>query len=461
MISNSPIKPTSISINGLTNSLQQSGAMMVEAPSKPVHILLVDDNVNNLKVLAEAVRECGWKALMATDGESAIEQAEYAKPDLILLDVMMPVIDGFETCCRLKSNPVTQNIPVIFTTALSDTVNKVKGFEMGAVDYITKPFQQEEVIARLKLHLKISELTQTLEQRVEERTAELSQSLQQLQEAQLQLIQNEKMSALGNLVAGVAHEINNPVGFLSGNLQPAQDYVKDLLGLIDLYQRIYPTAAPEIQDEIETIDLEYLREDLPKLLESMKLGVERIRCISNSLRTFSRADKDYKVPFNIHEGLDSTLLILKHRLKANEQRPEIAVVREYGDLPAIDCFPGQLNQVFMNILANAIDALEEHSEGRSFTDIQAHPNQITICTEITDDEQSVIIRFRDNGTGITDEVKQRIFDHLFTTKGVGKGTGLGLVITRQIVIEKHNGSLEVHSVPGKGSEFVITLPTKA
>ncbi|MGI0488601.1 sensor histidine kinase [Pantanalinema rosaneae CENA516] len=428
--------------------------------SKPVHILLVDDNPNNLKVLSEAIQGHGWKALMATDGESAIEQAEYITPDLILLDVMMPGFDGFETCRRLKANPITQNIPIIFMTALSDTRDKVKGFDIGAVDYITKPFQQEEVVARLKLHLKITHLTQTLEQRVQERTAELAQSLHQLQQTQLQLIQNEKMSALGNLVAGVAHEINNPVGFLSGNLQPAEGYVKDLLGLIDLYQQTYPNPTPDIQDEIETIDLDYVRDDLPKLLNSMKLGIDRIRNISTSLRTFSRADKDYKVLFNIHEGLDSTILILKHRLKANDNRPEIEVIRKYGELPSIECFPGQLNQVFMNVLANAIDALEEANVGRDLDTIKANPNQIEITTQVFD-SQSVQIQITDNGLGIPETVKSRIFDHLFTTKAVGKGTGLGLAIAHQIVVENHAGTIEVHSTPPQGTEFIITLPIKA
>lgn len=212
---------------------------MIESLCKPI-ILLVDDNSNNLKVLSEAIQSCGWKALMATDGESAIEQTEYAHPDLILLDVMMPGIDGFQTCSRLKANPMTQNTPIIFMTALSDGINKVKGLEMGAVDYITKPFQQEEVIARLKLHLKISHLTRTLEHRVKERTNELSQSVQQLKTAQLQLIQSEKMSTLGQLVAGIGHEINNPIAFISVNHFHIQQYLKDILCLLDLYQQKLP-----------------------------------------------------------------------------------------------------------------------------------------------------------------------------------------------------------------------------
>jgi signal transduction histidine kinase len=421
--------------------------------TKLMHILLVDDNPNNLKVLAEAILGCGWKALMATDGESAIEQTEYAHPDLILLDVMMPGIDGFETCRRLKANPNTQNTPVIFMTALADATDKIKGLEIGAVDYITKPFQQEEVIARLKLHLKISHLTRTLEQRVQERTAQLSQSVQQLQETQLQLIQSEKMSTLGQLVAGIGHEINNPIGFISGNCTHIEQYVNDLLRLIHLYQEKLPDPDEDIDDLVEEIDLEYITEDLPTLLASMAQGINRLKEISLSLRTFARSDISSKVDYQIHEGIDSTLMLLKHRLKGNGDRSQIEVVTQYSQLPPICCYPGQLNQVFMNIIANAIDAFEDFDSNHS-----AQPKTITIATSIDPQNKTVSICIQDNAAGMLPEVHARIFEPSFTTKPVGKGTGLGLAISYQIIVDKHNGQINCLSIPGQGTSFIITMP---
>ncbi len=281
---------------------------------------------------------------------------------------------------------------------------------------------------------------------------------QQLEQTQLQLVQSEKMASIGQLTAGVAHEINNPVGFISGNLDCASDYIQDMINLLNLYRQTFPQPGEKIEEEMEAIELDYLIEDLPNTIDSMKEGTERIAEISKSMRTFSRGDTAAKVGFNIHDGIDSTLLILKHRLKANEIRPEIEVVKNYGNLPEINCYPGQLNQVFMNLIANAIDAMDESNFGKTFTEIKASPNQISITTEIEDEKQEVIIRIGDNGMGMSDEVKQKIFGHLFTTKGVGKGTGLGLSISRQIVVEKHGGKITCTSELGRGTEFVISLP---
>ncbi|MEG5115325.1 AAA family ATPase, partial [Microcoleus sp. A2-C5] len=291
---------------------------------------------------------------------------------------------------------------------------------------------------------------------VQQKTQDLAEALTELQNAQLQIVQSEKMSALGNLVAGVAHEMNNPLGFISASLHQAKPTFNDILEHLELYQETLTEPTEEIIAHAEEIDLNYSLEDFPKVIDAMSIACDRLSKISTSLRTFSRADRDHKVLFNIHEGIDSTILILKHRLKANDQRPAIEVITNYGNLPQIECFPGQLNQVFMNILANAIDALDESNVGRSFQSIKANLNRITVTTSTADN--FVKITISDNGNGMSEELKQKIFDHLFTTKAVGKGTGLGLAIARQIVVETHGGTIEVNSDRGSGTEFAIFLP---
>jgi predicted ATPase/signal transduction histidine kinase/tRNA A-37 threonylcarbamoyl transferase component Bud32 len=297
-----------------------------------------------------------------------------------------------------------------------------------------------------------------LYQQAQDTAKQLEASLNTLTTTQLQLVQSEKMSTLGNLVAGIGHEINNPIGFINGNLQPAKDYVRDLLDLINLYQYHYPQPIIDIINKIQDIDLEYLREDLPNLIASMQEGINRIHDVSMSLRTFSRADAQKPVTCSIHEIINSTILILKHRLKASESHPAIEVILNYGELPPISCFPGQLSQVLMNLVANAIDALQDSNIKRSFEEIKINPNRITITTAISIDEQYILIKIEDNGIGMTQSIKEKIFDYLYTTKGVGKGTGLGLAIASQIIVEKHSGRIDVNSTPGQGSEFIIQLP---
>ncbi|MBP0018570.1 MAG: AAA family ATPase [Cyanobacteria bacterium SBLK] len=284
------------------------------------------------------------------------------------------------------------------------------------------------------------------------------QALTDLQQAQLQLVQNEKMATLGNLVAGVAHEINNPLGFIGGNLQILQDNLADLSAIIEGYREEYPEPSPQLTEEIEELDLDFLLEDIPQTIASMEEGVKRIGNISTSLRTFSRTDADVTTKFDLHDGLDSTLLILKYRLKANEQRPAIEIVKNYGEIPSIDCYPGQLNQVFMNLLANAIDALDESNKEKTFQEIERAPNRITIVTELSEDKKKIAIRIIDNGMGMSEDIKARIFEPGFTTKGVGKGTGLGMAIAKSIVTEKHGGRIFCQSILERGTEFMISLP---
>lgn len=290
------------------------------------------------------------------------------------------------------------------------------------------------------------------------KSQELEATLRELRRTQSQLIQAEKMSSLGQMVAGIAHEINNPVNFIFGNLNFAGDYIKDILELLELYQNTYPETTPEIQEAIENIELEFLVEDLQKLLKSMKVGAERIREIVKSLRTFSRLDEAEIKEIDIHENLDSTLLILQNRLKSKPNRPAIEVVKEYGQLPLVECYAGPLNQVFMNIIANGIDALDERDKNRSSEEINANPSRITIRTMVR--EHLVEISLADNGIGMSQKSIDKIFDPFFTTKPIGKGTGLGLSISYQIIVEKHRGELRCISEVGKGTEFVIIIPKK-
>ncbi|MEH2129016.1 sensor histidine kinase [Nostoc sp.] len=280
---------------------------------------------------------------------------------------------------------------------------------------------------------------------------QLSKTLKELQNTQAQLIHTEKMSSLGQLVAGVAHEINNPANFIHANLNHASVYSQDILDLLKLYQQTYPNPTPEISDRAQDLDIEFLAEDLPKLMASMQVGTKRIRQIVLSLRNFSRLDEADMKFVDINEGLDNTLMILNHRLTATPNQPEIHILKKYGDLPLVECYAGQLNQVFMNVLVNAIDAVEE-----SF--LLKNEGQIRIQTELTDEKQ-VIIQISDNGIGMSEEVKQRVFDYMFTTKPVGKGIGLGMAIAYQIVVDKHRGTIEIDSIPGCGTEFTICIPS--
>lgn len=341
----------------------------------------------------------------------------------------------------------------------------------------TRPWTNQEVellqavVDQLAIAIEHAELfakTRAAALAAQTQTRQLQLAVQDLQQTESRLIQTEKMSSLGQMIAGIAHEINNPVSFITGNLSHANNYIQDLLYLIERYQQNYPDPAPQVQECIEEIEFDFILEDLPKILTSMQMGADRIHEIVLSLRKFSRADDAHMKPVSIHEGIDNTLLILHNRLKPSGNNPGIMIVKEYGDLPLVECYAGQINQVFMNIIGNAIDALENHPEPKNITistststadwELEPWDEELSFSIQPLASVPSVIIRISDNGPGMTSEVAQRLFDPFFTTKPVGKGTGLGLSISYQIIVEKHGGILKCLSTLGQGSEFWIQIP---
>ncbi|MEG3861476.1 response regulator [Microcoleus sp. herbarium12] len=551
------------------------------------NILIVDDILENLQLLSDALLQLGYTVRSVTSGRMALKTVKVKRPDVILLDVKMPEMDGYEVCRTLKADADFRQIPVIFISALDDVFDKVTAFKSGAIDYITKPFQIEEVLARLENQLTIQRQQQLLEQenikrreaeevlyqsrallasvlnssldgiaamqavrntetgeiedfrclvvnqviaRAFKRTREqmigklvlknfinqvnpelfnrfvnivetgepleqdfyyesgnscwfhfvavklgdgfsvtirditarkqaefelqrqaenLELALRELKRTQAQLIQSEKMSSIGNLVAGVAHEINNPLNFIHANLIPATEYFQNLLYLVNLYQQHFPEPPTELKVEIEDINLDFLQKDVLKLLNSMRIGTERIRGIVLSLQNFSRHDESEFKRVDIHQGIDSTLMILQSRLKATAKHPEIIVIKDYARLPKIQCYSGQLNQVFMNLLDNAIDSICTKSIGTQ--------GKIKIQTKLMNKNQ-ISIQISDNGLGVSEELQSQLFDPFFTTKPVGKGTGIGLFISHKIIVNQHGGNLYCNSNFRQGAEFIVEIP---
>lgn len=422
------------------------------------------------------------------------------------LDLLVRKVQQQDAIARIETNQFKRNTQIIRYTSIGlmlvifcgyiflillPVVRSIQQLQIGAakigagnLDYRLNIQTKDEIeqLAREfnQMAEKLAESYYSLEQKVVDRTAELTntnqklqseiadrqeaeaklkQALKELKKTQSQLIQTEKMSSLGQLVAGVAHEINNPVNFIYGNLTHADEYIQNLLELINLYRQGYSNTDPEVEDLIEDADLEFLIEDLPQLVSSMKVGANRIREIVLTLRNFSRLDEAEMKPVNIHEGIDSTLLILQNQLKNKPDQPGIHIIKQYGNLPPVECYAGQLNQVFMNILSNAIDALHQYNKERLGEGLNYNPGTITIQTQ-TIDSDWVAICIKDNGSGMTQAVKEKLFDPFFTTKPVGQGTGLGLSISYQIIVDQHGGSLKCLSEPGQGAEFWIKIPVR-
>jgi signal transduction histidine kinase len=402
------------------NSIESAQLQMLRTSSGQEAIVL-DNFAQSLTEIISAVE------IYKQQGAEALEEAEGLRNRIILGSMLISALIAVVLADK-TSRAIAQ--PIETVTNVAQQVARESNFNLQV------PVTTQDEIGVLAVSFN------QLIQRVSEYTQELKQT-------QSQLIQTEKMSSLGQMVAGIAHEINNPVNFIGGNIDYANKYIQDLTDLVTLYQEYYPNPPDAILERIEDIELEFLREDLPKTLSSMKMGADRIHEIVVSMRNFSRSDDGNMKSADIHEGIDSTLVILNHRLKQG-----IQVIKQYGKLPAVECSPAQLNQVFMNVIGNAIDALEEVKKGD-----KGYSPTIWISTEATADN-TVTVKIRDNGPGIAAACAQHIFDPFFTTKSIGKGTGLGLAISYQIVA-KHQGKIEVNSQIGQGTEFVITLPVAA
>jgi signal transduction histidine kinase len=409
---------------------------------KPV-VLVVDDNIANIEVLGAALAN-DYEIRFATGGAEGLELATRVPPDLILLDVMMPGMDGFETCQRLRANPQMRDTPVIFISALDAVADKVKAFKVGGSDYVTKPFQPEEVRARVSTHVNLYQARRKLYEREEmlrRNLAQLEAAHTTLKEMGNQLQQSEKMAAIGQLAAGVAHEINNPIGFVNSNLGTLQRYIADLFKVISTYEQAEAELTPQTRANLAEIkrklDLNYLREDSESLLAESLGGMQRVKRIVQDLKDFAHVDETDKQWANLEKGMDSTLNVVWNELKYKTE-----VVKEYAGIADIECIPSQLNQVFMNLLINAAQAIDKHG-------------RITVRTG--QEDQKVWVEVQDTGKGIKAEHLSRIFEPFFTTKPVGKGTGLGLSLSYGIV-SKHSGRIEVCSEEGKGSTFRVWLP---
>ncbi len=425
-----------------------------------ISVLVVDDQPIAAKAIRRLLASAPDIAVhYCQEPTQALAIATEIRPSVILQDLVMPNVDGLTLVKFFRAHPTTRNTPIIVLSSKGDPEVKAAAFSAGANDYLVKLPDPIELIARLRYHaaayqnlLKRYEAEQTraysktLENQVEVRTAELKQALDTLKQAQAKLIHTEKMSSMGQLVAGIAHEVNNPINFIYGNLNYINGYVKDLLALIQAYQQHYPSPPLPIREKLEDLDLEFTAPDLLQSFTSLRSGAKRIRDLVLNLRNFSRSDQAAIKTVDLHAGIDSTLAMLAPDLAG------IIVEKEYSELPLVECYAGQLNQVFMHLIRNALDALKPSADANADKSPLLH-----ISTAIAQNNR-VAVWIADNGPGILPEIQERIFDPFFTTRAVGQGTGLGLSISYQIVTGQHQGRLKCYSMPGQGAKFLIELP---
>ncbi|MBI5251467.1 MAG: response regulator [Desulfomonile tiedjei] len=412
-------------------------------------IMIVDDTPENLRLLEGMLRDKGYSVRPFPRGSLALKGAENCPPDLILLDIKMPGMDGYEVCSRLKLNEKLKEIPVIFISALNEPLDKLTAFTCGGVDYVTKPFQVEEVLARVETHIKLRQY----QVEIERQNDRLRGTLEQLRSAQTKLVESEKMASLGILTAGIAHEINNPINFITSGISGLKKLLDQVLLLIERYTNLdtaHPKADLKKIDELkEEMDFDDVLNGIKELTASISTGASRAAEIVRSLRIFSRLDENDKKLADINENIDLTLTLLR-----NQYKDTISIDKQYGHIPQLLCSPGKLNQVFTNILVNAIEAIKSMP-------IPLTEERIAIKTGIVTegDTELVEIEIRDSGPGIAKEIRDHIFEPFFTSKEVGKGTGLGLSISQGIV-QSHQGTIDVESEPGMGATFRIRLPIK-
>lgn len=413
---------------------------------KTAMILIVDDTPANLQLLESILKEKGYEVRGAINGPMALKAARLQPPDLVMLDINMPEMNGFEVCRALKGDPALACIPVIFVSAAVETEDKLRAFDEGGVDYVTKPFQAQEVLARVETHLELSRARGALQRQ----NAELARTLENLTRAQVQLVQSEKMAALGLLTAGVAHELNNPLNFIAASVQGLKKTVAPIDELMSLCQAlpdgVCDAAIGRIEAWCRENELGELRESMNELVDNACYGANRAAEIVSSLRIFSRLDEAARKSVNLHECLDAALLLLNGSYK-----DRVRIERHYDDLPPWLCQPGRLNQVFMNLLGNAVDAI--------LAKPAAGDEWIRVSTRMEEREgrHCAVVEIADSGVGMTDEVLKHLYEPFFTTKEVGKGVGLGLSISHGIVRD-HEGVIEVESRVGQGSLFRVILP---